>query len=121
MTAAGGHIVVGHKTDDPLRAQVITALVEGMTSREWQTDHTRKASVATRNDVPPSDELMKGEDLVVWLAQEVGILDVGFPNSWYYETRSAGPEVLRPLLLGEIDAEEAAKLYYDMITEIINK
>ena len=63
----------------------------------------------------------KGEDFVVWLAQNFGILDVGFPNSWYYETRSAGPVVLQALLKGEITAEEAHQRYYEKITEIINK
>ena len=119
-TAGGGHIIIGHKTENPLRAAIITDIMLAYTSREMQFEKTRLSGIPTRKDVPISTEMNPGEDIVVYLAQNFGLMDVGFPNRWYYETRSAGPTVLQPLLQGKITPEEAHQLYYEKITEIIN-
>lgn len=118
-TIAGGHILVGHKTDDQVRAEVVTELIQLIASEDMQTELTRKSSIATRRGIPMSSELVKGEAAVLAIAATAGLIDVGYPNSWYYETRSVGPEVLQALLKREISPAEAAARYYQRVSEII--
>ena len=119
VTIAPAHIAVGHKTDDPVRAEIITELLLLWTGPEVQTANTRLSGVPSRTDVPLSTTMNKGEDFVVDIAQNVGMLDVGFANSWYYETRSAGPKILQPLLKGDITPEQAHVMYFELIQAII--
>jgi hypothetical protein len=113
-----GAVSIGAKTKDPLRAAVITAIIEAFSDVEFQTV-TSKASIATRTDVPLPDEWSPGFDVVYQCIQAEGMLDVGYSQRWYGEVRAAGPEVLYKLLKGETTPAQAHREYAERIEGII--
>lgn len=117
-TAAGPHIVIGHKTSDPLRAEIIAKLVY-MIATYNQEAGAAYGSLPAMSTVKIPDVLPQGEDVVARLALEAGILDVGMAVPRYMEIRSLGTTVLQKLLKGELTPEEAHREYADTITAII--
>jgi len=118
-TTGGGSLAVGHKTDDVDKAEAIQELILLLTGKAFQTEQvTSNEGFPTRTDVvglnPSADEQVVGR-----IAAKFGFMDVGYANSWYYESRAVMPDVLRELYAGNITPEQAAKLYADTVDKII--
>ena len=117
-TAGGGSLSVAHKTDDPEKARLLTELCLLLTGPIVQNAGVALEGFPTRTDVIAVNR--NPFELVVRnIAAEFGFMDVGYANSWYYESRAVMPEVLRELYNGNITPEQAAKIYADRVDAII--
>ena len=119
-TAAGPHIVVGHKSTDALRAEIIAKLVYRIATFNQESAAAYGTLPSLRSVVIPAT-LPQGEDVVARLARDAGILDVGMAVPDYMEIRSLGASVLQKLLKGELTPEQAHLEYADKITTIIGE
>jgi ABC-type glycerol-3-phosphate transport system substrate-binding protein len=103
-------------TDDPVKAKILTELVECVMS--YQDVSATKGDIPTRLDierVAPDPETER----IFGVADTAGFMDPGYTFEWYMESRAALPPILRDLYTGQITPEEAAQNYEDAINAIL--
>ncbi len=106
----------GTATDDPVKAAIISALIEH--AMGYQEIAATKGDIPTRIDVarsapdPETGRIFDAVDIS-------GFMDPGYTFEWYMETRAALPPILRELYNGRITPEEAAQKYEDAINAIL--
>lgn len=106
------------KTDDPVKAKILTELIVHVMS--YQAVACTKGDIPTRTDivrVAPDPQTAR----IFGVADTAGFMDPGYTFEWYMESRAALPPILRELYNGRITPEEAAQNYEDAINAILKE